>query len=89
MHKKKVPKRLWYFGLVYEIELLPRMARGRDCRTGYEDVSGDTVDISKWLDFEMYDLVYWFDRPNKPDTLEEAKRLGRWLGISHNIGSDM
>ena len=89
MHKKKVPKRLWGFGLVYESELLSRMACGRDRRTDYEEVTGDTVDISKWLDFEMYDLVYWIDRPNKPDTSDDVRRLGRWLGISHRVGSDM
>ena len=79
MHKKTVPKRLWGFGLVYESELLSRMARGRDCRTGYEEVIGDTAYISKCLDFEMNDLVYWIDKPNKPDTSDNVRRLGRWL----------
>ena len=89
MHKKKVPKRIWDFGLVYESELLSRMARGRYHRTGYEDVTGDTSDIREWINFEMYDLVYWIDRPNKPDTSDEVRRLGRWLGISHRVVSDM
>ena len=40
MMKKKVPKRLWDFGLVYESELLSRMSRGSDQRTGYEEVTG-------------------------------------------------
>ena len=56
MTKKKVPKRLWDFGLVYESELLSRMARGDDRRTGYEVVTGQTPDISEWLDFEFYEL---------------------------------
>jgi hypothetical protein len=33
MTKKAVPKQLWDFGLVYESELLCRMARGSDRRT--------------------------------------------------------
>ena len=85
MHKKKVPKRLWDFGLVYESELLSRMARGRDRRTGYEEVAGDTIDISEWLDFEMHDLFYWIDRTNKPGTSDDVRRLGSWLGISHRV----
>ena len=89
MHKKKVPERLWDFGLVYESELLSRMAFGRNHRTGYKGVTGDTTDISEWLDFEMYDLVYWIDRLNKPDTSDNVRRLSRWLGISHRDGSDM
>ena len=47
MTKKKVPKRLWDFGLIYESELLSRMARGNDQRTGYEEVTGQTPDISE------------------------------------------
>ena len=89
MHKKKVPKRLWDFGLVYESELVSRMAHGRDRRTGYEEVTEETADIREWFDFEMYDLFYWIDRPNKPDTLDNVRRLGRWLVISDHVGSDM
>jgi hypothetical protein len=66
MTKKEVPKRLWDFGLVYESELLCHMACGSDRRTGYEEVTGRTPDISEWLDFKFYDLVWWLDRPTKP-----------------------
>ena len=51
MHKKKVPERLWDFGLVYESELLSRMTRGRDRRIGYEKVTVDTADISEWIEY--------------------------------------
>ena len=36
MKKKKVLKRLWNFGLVYESEMLLRIACGRDRSTIYE-----------------------------------------------------
>ena len=65
------------------------MARGRYSRTGSEEVTSNTADISEWLDFEMYDLVYWIDRPNKPDTSDNVRRLSRWLDISHCVGWDM
>ena len=89
MQKKKVPRRLWDYGLVYEGELLSRMSRGDDGRSGYEQVTGNTPDISEWLDFEFYDLVWWIDRPNKPNVTDETKRLARWLGVSHRVGSDL
>ena len=57
MNKKNVPQWIWDFGLLYESELLSRMARGRDLKTGYEEVTGDTAKISKWIDFEMYDII--------------------------------
>ena len=37
----------------------------------------------------MYDLVYWIDITNKPDKSDDVRRLGRWLGISNLVGSDM
>ena len=89
MAKKRVPKRLWDYGLVYESELLSHMARASDRRTGYEEVTGQTPDISEWLDFEFYDLVWWLDRPTKPNITDETRRLAHWLGISHRVGSDL
>ena len=58
MTKKRVPQRLWDCGLVYEAEIVSRMARGSDKRTGYEQVTGQTPEIGEWLDFEFYDLVW-------------------------------
>jgi hypothetical protein len=89
MTKKKVPKRLWDFGLVYESELLSQMARGNDCQTGYEEITGQTPDISEWLDFEFYNLVRWLDRPTKPNFTDHTCRLACWLGVSHWVGSDL
>jgi hypothetical protein len=89
MQKKKVPSRLWDYGLVNEGELLSMMSRGKDGRSGHEEVTGNTPDISEWLDFEYYDLVWWWDRPNKPNVMDEMKRLARWLGVSHHVGSDL
>jgi hypothetical protein len=66
MTKRKVPKRLWDFGLlVYESKLLSQMAQGDERRTDYKIVIGQTPDISKWLDFEFYDLVWWLERAEK------------------------
>ena len=57
-------------------------------RTGYEEVFGTTPDISEWLDFEFYDLVWYWDREHA-DMAEENRKFGRWLGISHRVGSDL
>jgi hypothetical protein len=70
-------------------KLLSRMARGTDLWSGYKEVTGNTPDISEWFDFEFYDLVWWIDHPNKPDVTDEMRRLARWIGVSHRVGSDM
>ena len=89
MRKQNVPKRLWDFGIEYESEIMSRMSRGRDGRTGREEVTGNTDDISEWTEFEFYELVWWIDRPVKPDITDSTWRLARWLGVSHRVGSDM
>ena len=83
-----VPKRLWDYGLVYEAGILNRVARGQDGRTGIERLAGDTPDISEWLDFSFFDLV-WFHDNSKGDTTDEQPSLGYWLGVAHRIGSDL
>ena len=52
-------------------------------------MTGQTAEISEWLDFEFYDLVYWYDRPKNPDVSDDFRRLAIWLGISHHVGSDI
>ena len=89
MTKKNIPKCLWDFGLVYKAKIMSRMACGSDNCTGYEEVTGQTPDISKWLDFEFYDLVWWLDHPTKPDVTNYTQWLAWWLGVSHRVGSDL
>lgn len=83
MIKRRAPKRVWDFGIVYEAEILCRMSRGHDKRTGMERITGNTCDISEWIDFEFYDLCWYWDHPNDWDN----PKIGRWLGVSHRIGS--
>jgi Reverse transcriptase (RNA-dependent DNA polymerase) len=85
MASKNVPSRLWDFGFVYECEIMSRIARGPDFRPGIEVLTGDTVDISEWLDFEFYDPVWYWHRPGD----EDNPRVGRWLGVAHRVGSNL
>jgi hypothetical protein len=65
------------------------MPCGNDRRTGYEEVTGQTPDISEWLDFKFYDLVWWWHLPSKPNVTDNPQRLAHWLGVSHHVGSDL
>jgi hypothetical protein len=95
MTKKSVPKRLWDYGLVYESELLSRMARGSDRRTGYEEVTGGQrppISVSGWTSSFMILLVlwWWLDRPTKTNFTDTiTRRLALWLGVLHRVGSDL
>ncbi|GFH55424.1 hypothetical protein CTEN210_11900 [Chaetoceros tenuissimus] len=76
MVRRNVPAKVWDFGLVWEAEIYTRTAKPGG-RTGIEAVTGETQDISEWLNFEFYDLCWYWD------SLESKRKIGRWLGVSH------
>ena len=82
---KNIPRRLWDYVLVWLAEIMSRTYNHKfDC-TGLERLTGDTPDITEWVDFDIYDRVWYWDSPHD----EENPKLGRWLGVSHRVGSDM
>ena len=83
--RKKVPTRLWDYAMVHITQLMNRTARGRNGRTGIEEITGETPDISEYVDFDFYDWVWYWDTPDK----ENSPKIGRWLGPSHRIGASM
>jgi hypothetical protein len=52
-------------------------------RTPYEILTGNTPDISEFLDHDWYQPV-WFYELNVFPT--QNKQLARWIGISHRVG---
>ena len=82
-----IPKRLWDFGLFYDAKLLSRISRGKRKRTGYEEITDQTLYIGEYLDFEFYNLVWWWNRSDKHNATDDPRRLAYWLGISHRVGS--
>ena len=87
MLKKKTPRRLWDYGLRWVCEIMQRTASwsgSLEGRTPLEMVTGETPDISEYLDFGFYDWCWYHENAG----LGEIK-LGRWLGVSHRVGSAM
>jgi hypothetical protein len=80
--RRRIPQCVWDFGIVWECEIYSRTAN-KEGRTGIERVTGDTADISDWIEFEFYDLVKYWDNRNDEDKCS----IGRWLGVSHHVGS--
>ena len=88
MLKRKASPRLWDKGLVYESNILNRIPRGQQQRTGIEIVTGKTPDISEWIDFKFYDRVWYYDQ-KKIEIDGSGRRLARWLSVAHRVGSDL
>jgi hypothetical protein len=88
--RKRAPKSLWDFAAVWRAELRQVIAydnpnlRGRN---GYEFVTGNTRDISEYLDFDWYDYAWFWDELEQFPG--EKRKLCRWLGVSHRVGQAM
>ena len=83
--RRKIPMRLWDYALVHLTRLSNLTAKGSNKRTAWEEVTGDTPDISEYLDFEFYDWVWYWDTPGDMDN----PKIGKWLGVAHRIGAAM
>ena len=51
MTKKVILKRVLDFWIVYEAEAFSRISRGKEKRTGYEEITGQTPEIGEYVDF--------------------------------------
>ena len=87
MLKKRAPRRLWDYGLRWVCEIMQRTASwsgSLEGRPPLEVLTGESLDISEYLDFGFYDWCWYHENAG----LGELK-LGRWLGVSHRVGSAM
>ncbi len=87
MTKRRVPTRLWDYGIVWVCEIMSQTANSvfsLDGRAPIEQITGETPDISEYLDFSFYDWVWYKDNAGVGDN-----KCGRWLGVSHRVGNLM
>jgi hypothetical protein len=87
MTKRRVPARLWDYGIVWVCEVMSLTANSvfsLEGRAPIEQITGETPDISEYLDFSFYDWVWYKDNAGMGDN-----KCGRWLGVSHRVGNLM
>jgi hypothetical protein len=90
MIKRRVPKQLWDYGIVWVCETMSLMSSSSfalEGRTPIKQITGMTPDISGYLlDFGFYDWVWYKDNAGG----RVGKNMfGRWLGVSHRVGNLM
>ena len=87
MHWKHVPRGLWDYNLKWVSEVCVRTSSDAvdlKGRTPLEQITGDTADISEYLDFGLYDWCWYHENAGLGPT-----KLGRWLGVAHKVGGLM
>ena len=84
MVRKRVPREVWDYGLrwISETSSLTYSSAGSiEGSIPITQVTGETGDISEYLDFGFYDQVWWKDNAGVSEF-----EPGRWLGVSHRTG---
>ena len=80
MRESNVPKRLWDYGIKHAARIGYFIPKQRlEGRSSWEAVTGDTPDISEYLDFGFYDLV-WYHPHTHPSISTDSGELARWIG---------
>ena len=81
------PRALWSYGIPYVYKIMKitaLFAADLQGRTPLEALTGETPDISQYMDFGFYNRVCF-----KGDLGLGETKLGRFLGVPHHIGSLM
>jgi hypothetical protein len=86
MNNTKAPKCLWDYCAVYACEIRCLTVHSNFAAQGctpYELVTERTLDISEYVEFEWYEVLWYYDQDDFPT---DRRRLGRWLGVAHRVG---
>ena len=87
MSLHKCPEVFWDFAWEYTRDIrqfLVREASGG--RSPTEVITGDTGDTSEYMDFDFCQWIMYRDVKSFPAS---PRKLGRWLGIAHKVGSPL
>ena len=84
MVKERVPRKLWEYEVIWVSELMPMthyLENSVNIGTALTNITGKNVDISKYLEFDLYDKI-WL----KENVVIYPIEPGGCLGIPHRTG---
>ena len=83
MIRKRVPRNLWYYGVLWTTQVMqstPTQSVGLRGVCPLQDMTGETPDISEYLDFGFYDHASY-----KKNSGLGMVSIRRWLGVYHKV----
>jgi len=89
MARTNTPGILWDYCCQYTAELRNYLARPLPQlrgRTPHEIITGNTPDISEFLEFTWYEPVWYLEPSPFP---QQVKKMARWIGVAHRVGQAM
>ena len=88
--RARSPKRLWDFCGEWVAGIRRLTAHDIPALQGRvptEAIEGNTPDISEYAQFDWYQCVWYIDPAVQFP--EDSRKLGRWVGVAHDVGSPM
>ena len=85
MPRIKAPKKLWDFCASYSADIRMMTAHplySLQGRMAYEFETGNTPDITEYIKYDWYQLIWYYDSASFP---EDKELIGRWLEVMHQI----
>lgn len=89
MKAKNVPKRLWPFCSKWSCDVRNKTASNSfflNGRTPYEAIYGQTPNISSICEFNLYELIWYYEPHDFP---ADKRLIGGWLREAQDIGQAM
>jgi hypothetical protein len=86
MSRTNTPKCLWDYCASYVADITCLTANDiyvLHGRTPHEMVTGNTPDITEYVEFSWYQPIIYYEDLLFPDT---KRKIARWLGVAHRVG---
>jgi hypothetical protein len=90
LHSSVAPPRTWCFALEWATEIRRQTVHdiaALNERTPFEHYTGHTRNIAALCTYSFYDYCWFWD--SEQGVPGQQRVLGRWLGISHDIGGPL
>ena len=84
MDRFGIPAIIWLLIVLYVVDLLNHLASSDGSPPPLTKVTGQPTDISAFMTFHPWELVYYATNDSYPSS--SGERLGRWLGPEHHVG---
>ena len=89
MVSNNCPRRVWDFGIKHDTKVIHMISTAKiNDRTSIEAVTEETPNISDYIDFDFYDLV-WYHTGKHPVVSKYHQSLGKWMGVVQRVGREM
>jgi hypothetical protein len=83
MDRYAIPAVFWLLVVLFVCELFNHLAGSDSTQPQLTKVTGQPTDVSTYLSFHLWELIYYSTDDNYPS--KSGERLGCWMGLEHHV----